>query len=1355
MTAFYPSELILEEFADFFTETPVNGQSNGKSESLSQVQLEQTTSGYSNGNAQSATNVHSNGSAQSTTTVHGNGKVSSNELSPEIQQIVAALVGLKTELKQAGLLKKSNVQNLFLQVAEFVVAQHKRPEGVSSASSQQLQRQWQQLLAIAAHMRQATDLKALLDIAVTAACQILQVDRVLVYRFDLGDTGRVIAESLQRGWTPAIREALPMSCFGADQAEDYVKKQALAIEDIHKINLTPHQQQVLEQLQVKSSLSLPILIGSQVWGLMVVHQCNKIRRWQEAEINLLYQIVIELTLNLQASEFQLQLQQQVAQEKAVAKVIEKIRQSLDVDTIFKTTVQEVRQLLKADRVALYQFSADWGGEFVADSVAHGWTGVIGTQINDTCLMETQGGRYRQNVSFAVSDIYTCGYAPCHIEILEGLEAKAYMMAPVFKGNKLWGLLAAYQNSGPRQWKESEQDLLTQIGVQFGVALQQAELILQTQQQANRERLISKIADRMRQSLDFDTILRTTTQEVRQLLRADRVAVYRFNPDWSGEFIAESVAAGWVRLVGPDIKTVWEDTHLQETQGGRYRHNETFAVDDIYQAGHFQCHVDVLEQFEVKAYVIVPVFTGQKLWGLMGVYQNSGPRHWQESEVSLIAQIGAQLGLPVQQAELLNRTRLQADRERSIAKVFENVRQSLDLDTIFKTATQEVRQLLKTDRIALYRFNPDWSGQFIAESVGANWVKLVGPDVKTVWEDTHLQETQGGRYRKNETFVVNDIYRVGHSPCHVEVLEQFEAKAYMLAPVFIGQNLWGILGAYQNSGPRYWEESEVSLLAQVGTQLGVALQQAELLLQIQQQAEGERTLSRVSDRIRQSLDVNSIFKAATQEIRQVLKTDRVAVYRFNPDWSGDFVAESVTTGWGKLVGTDIGTNVKDTHLQETQGGRYRKNEVLAVDDIYKAGHAPCHVEILERFEAKAYVLVPVLMGQRLWGLLCAYQNSEPRHWEDGEIVLLKQLGVQLGVALQQAETLEQLRIQSEQLAQAASRDKEAKEQLQQRVIQLLVAVKPVFSGDLTVRVPITEDEVGTIADAYNNTIQSLRKIVMQVQSATVKVTQTSRSSGTAIADLSQQAQQQLNEVTQALNQVQAMVNSTQSVATNAQQVEAAVQQANQTVRQGDTAMNRTVDGIQAIRETVAETSKKIKRLSESSQKISKVVSLISNFTTQTQLLALNASIEATRAGEYGRGFSVVADEVRSLSRQSADATREIEKLVQEIQTETIAVSTAMDQGIQQVVGGTNLVNETRQQLNAIVAATAQISQLVQGITHATETQTQQSQLVKQAMADVAAIANKASANSTEISASFEELLTTAQQLQASVGQFKVN
>jgi methyl-accepting chemotaxis protein PixJ len=590
----------------------------------------------------------------------------------------------------------------------------------------------------------------------------------------------------------------------------------------------------------------------------------------------------------------------------------------------------------------------------------------------------------------------------------------------------------------------------------------------------------------------------------------------------------------------------------------------------------------------------------------------------------------------------------------------------------------------------------------------------------------------------------------------------------------------LLGTYQNSSPRQWQKSEEKLLTQIGTQFGIALQQAEYLQQVEaktqqltQITEQERAVTRVIDKIRKSLDLDTIFRTTTQEIRKLIKADRVAVYRFNPDWSGQFVSESVGTGWNPLSTQKLDSDVtdcdsvrnlaggqarleQDTYLQDTQGGRYHQDrEGFAVNDIYQAGFSPCYLESLERFEAKAYITIPIFAGEQLWGLLGTYQNSGPRQWEESEQKLLRQIGTQFGIAIQQAATLEKVQMQSQKLLDAAKREKAAKEQLQKRAVQLLVAVRPALEGDLTVRAPITEDEVGTIADAYNNTIQSLRKLVTQVKTSANNVALTSRQSESAIVNLSTQAQYQVEELTDTLEQIQQMIKVTQVVSANAQQVEVAVQQANHTVQTGNTAMNRTVDGILEIRKTVAETGKKIKRLSESSQKISRVVNLISNFTTQTQLLALNASIEATRAGEYGRGFAVVADEVRSLARQSAKATTEIEQLVQDIQSETIDVAAAMDAGVEQVVTGTNLVNETRQSLNAIVESTAQISQLVQGITQSTLAQTQQSQSVTQTIADLASVATRTSAGSVQISHSFKELLAMAKDLQASVEQFKVN
>ncbi|MBD2488362.1 GAF domain-containing protein [Aulosira sp. FACHB-615] len=1071
--------------------------------------------------------------------------------------------------------------------------------------------------------------------------------------------------------------------------------------------------------------------------------------------------------NLTANNYQISQEFKLWRQQLQA-ISNVMRQAKDIDTLLKLSAAQVREKINCDRALIYQFTSIDSGTVLAESRTLGWTPTLGESLPGMLFGLYNNQDYLEPV--VIEDVEQIqSSTPYQKQLLEKFQIKASLSLPILVDGKVWGLLAVNTCTNARQWQETEIMFLSQVTTELAYKFQSFEFQRELELRTQAKKSVAKVIEKIIRVSDIDKIFQATTQEIRQLLRCDRVAVYQFYDNWSGEFVAESVGHGWVKLVGPGINTVWEDTHLQETQGGRYRHHESFVVNDIYKAGHFQCHLEILEQFEVQAYVIVPVFAGEKLWGLLAAYQNSGIRDWHEWEVSFLEQIGLQFGVAIAHAEYLAQMQVQsqqlvqiAEQEKILTKIVNRIRQSPDVESVFRTTTQEVRLSLKCDRVAVYQFSPDWGGEFIAESVGSNWVKLVGPNIKTVLDDTYLQETQGGRYARGEHFVVNDIYKIGLAPCHIEILEQFEAKAYIIVPIFFGEQLWGLLAAYQNSSSREWQPWEVNFLNQIALQFTIAKSQIDYLEEVRvksekltQIAEQEKAFTKIVNRIRQCVDLDEIFKVTTQEVRQLLRCDRMAVYRFSPDWSGEFIAESVGHNWVKLVGIDIKTVWEDTHLQETQGGRYAKGESFAVHDIYQVGHSPCHIEILEQFEAKAYVIVPIFFGEKLWGLLAAYQNSSTRNWEESQVSLLARIGDQLGLALQQTESVQQLQAQSAQLAEAAAREKAAKELLQQRSIQLLMALRPALNGDLTVRAPITEDELGTIADAYNNTLQALRQIVIQVQAAAQQVAQTSATSNASLAGLNNLAQQQSEDIASALGDIQQMLDSTQAVVANAELVQVAVQKANQTVESGDIAMNLTVKAIEAIRETVAQTSKKIKRLSESSQKISKVVNLISNFATQTNVLALNAAIEATRAGEYGKGFAVVADEVRSLSRQSAAATIEIEKLVQEIQAETGEVAVAMETGIQQVVEGTNLVSETRQNLNAIVLATAEISQLIQQITAATQTQMGQSDTVTNSMQDVAEIANKTFAESQEIAAIFQDLLGMAQELLTTASQFKVN
>ena len=1101
----------------------------------------------------------------------------------------------------------------------------------------------------------------------------------------------------------------------------------------------------------------------------------------------------------------------------LSSILNQIRKAKNLEELVQITTAVVKEKMQSDRVMLYRFDSSSSGVVLGESIAKGWTPAMGETIPAMIFGLDTKEEYLEAVS--VNDIQEVELSAYKAQVLEKFQVTASLTIPIFVADRIWGLLGIQNCATARQWQEREISLLSQVTTEISHKLESFELQRKLKQQAQEFKSITKVIDKIQLASSLDKLFRTTTQEVRELIKCDRLAVYRFNPDWSGEFVAESVASGWVPLVGPGIKTTWEDSHLQETKGGRYRHHETLVASDIYEMNHTPCHIEMLEQFQVKAYVIVPLFAGQKLWGLLGAYQNTGAYEWQEDQVKLLRQIAINLGVAVSQAEFARESEEKsrqlaqtAERQQSLITLTRKIGQGLaekvtnssQFHGILQTTVYEVRRLLGTDRTVVYRFNEDWSGDFIAESVGKNWKPFAETEIDRDLlqenghcdslrnldsiknQDTHLQDTQGGRYKNKTSFVVDDVEKQNFPSCYKELLDQFEARAYLTVPIFHGDRLWGLLASYQHGETRHWEEFEITAMEQIAVLLAVAMQQSQTLDRYQQQSKKmelsvkrDRALSKVIDKIRQSLEMDSIFLTTTQEIRALLHTDRVAVYRLNPDYSGEFIAESISPGWLPLVdrqhqirqlqesinsctrmrtlfqSNEIGKNTIDPYLQTSLASKGSENQSYVVSDIYAKGFNDCYLQVLEQYQCKAYAIVPIYQGQKLWGMLAAYQNDGPREWEDAEVNLLTKIANQLSVALQQVEFLQQLQAQSSQVAEAAAREKQGRESLQKGAMQLLSAVRPALNGDLTVRAPITEDELGTIADAYNNTLQALRQIVLQVQAAAQQVAETSVNSNVSLNGLTDLAQQQSREISGALTEIQQMVDSTQEVVANAESVQMAVQKANQTVDSGDAAMNMTVEAIQGIRETVSQTSKKIKRLSESSQKISKVVNLISNFATQTNVLALNAAIEATRAGEYGKGFAVVADEVRSLSRQSAAATIEIEKLVQEIQEETGEVAVAMETGIQQVVEGTNLVNETRQNLNDIVDATAEISELLQRITDATQTQMLQSVSATASMKDVAQISQKTSTEANSIASVFQHLSEMGQELLASVSKFKVN
>ncbi|BFM38381.1 methyl-accepting chemotaxis protein [Synechocystis sp. LKSZ1] len=343
--------------------------------------------------------------------------------------------------------------------------------------------------------------------------------------------------------------------------------------------------------------------------------------------------------------------------------------------------------------------------------------------------------------------------------------------------------------------------------------------------------------------------------------------------------------------------------------------------------------------------------------------------------------------------------------------------------------------------------------------------------------------------------------------------------------------------------------------------------------------------------------------------------------------------------------------------------------------------------------------------------------------------------------------------SEAQERAAATEK-AREKLQRQVIRLLDDVEGASRGDLTVQAEVTADELGAVADAFNLTIQNLREIVLQVKKAAKQVNRNCTDSESFARNNSSDALRMAEELAVTLNSVQLMTESIQRVAENAREAEEVAHTSSLTALKGGEAVERTVGGILQIRETVSETARKVKRLAEASQEISKIVAVISQIASRTNLLALNASIQAARAGEAGRGFAIVADEVRQLADRSAKSLKDIEQIVLQIQSETGSVMTAMEEGIQQVIDVTDKSEQSKRALEDIIEVSNRINTLVRSITADTVRQQENSSSVAQVMQSIELTAQETSQESQRVAGSLQTLVSISRDLLTSVERFRL-
>ncbi len=331
--------------------------------------------------------------------------------------------------------------------------------------------------------------------------------------------------------------------------------------------------------------------------------------------------------------------------------------------------------------------------------------------------------------------------------------------------------------------------------------------------------------------------------------------------------------------------------------------------------------------------------------------------------------------------------------------------------------------------------------------------------------------------------------------------------------------------------------------------------------------------------------------------------------------------------------------------------------------------------------------------------------------------------------------------------------QAQDSLQRSITDLLNTIKEVARGDLTIRGKVTNDALGNVVDSVNFMLDNFTKVLERVRKAAIDVSASANQILEAADDMTAGATQQDQEITNTSSAVEELTVSMKQVSNNAEASAEAARRALDAAEQGNRAVRDTLEGMQRIRASVQATAKKIKSLGDRSLEISEIINVINDITEQTNLLALNAAIEAARAGEAGRGFAVVADEVRKLAEHSRSATKDIAALIKAIQAETNEAVVVMEEGTREVEVGASLADQAGKALEAISSVVRQSAELVQEISLASKQQVRGTEGVANAMQIISGITRQTTQGARQTAATVGNMVRLSEQLNEALAQFR--
>ena len=638
---------------------------------------------------------------------------------------------------------------------------------------------------------------------------------------------------------------------------------------------------------------------------------------------------------------------------------------------------------------------------------------------------------------------------------------------------------------------------------------------------DRSVLLHRMIDRIRKSLDLQEILTATVAEIRSFLATDRVMVYRFHADSSGEVIAESInkkrlpSLLGLNFPADDIPESAREMFVKARQRSMVnvatgeiglspldcpQTGQRLETDDIRYRSVDPCHIEYLTAMGVQSSVVVPILdydisqeqAKPKLWGLL-VSHNADPKPISERELNVVQQVADQVSIAIAQSNLLTQARQKAQREATINRIA-SLLQTLPIIQLQEALEETVaifqgaggRLYIAGNEIhkaKLYTCGfqptiPNREGYFLEEH--PLWQQAVRVR-KAANEPTNLQ-------------AIADLYQDPHFAKLKTAFQSTQIRGLLIIPLEYRQQFLGELTIFRNeidtetlwAGQidkdrrqlyprrsfeawrelkegqiRSWTTEELELAQALGNHFSMAVQQYQLYKQVQllnadlerqvqqrtaqlqQSLEFAQLLKRITDQIRSTLDFKTILQTIAREVRTLLDTDRVVIYQFTKEWQGEVVVEAVKGEWLSLLGFKGAGECFPKDFAEL----YPPGQVRAINDLSHANLTPCHQEFLQNIQVQATLLVPIWMGEKLWGLLIAHQCHAPRDWLKTEIELLQQLADQAAIAIQQAELYEQSCIAANLEQTKAQQLKQVLEDLQKTQSQLIQTEKMSSLGQL--------------------------------------------------------------------------------------------------------------------------------------------------------------------------------------------------------------------------------------------------------------------------------------------------------------------